>query len=50
MEALKVNDTLFKGSHSTEDLLKYYNNWAQTGKYDEVRQKMITVTHSMINL
>ncbi|XP_063435148.1 uncharacterized protein LOC134716221 isoform X1 [Mytilus trossulus] len=35
MEALKVNDTLFKGSHSTEDLLKYYNNWAQTGKYDE---------------
>lgn len=37
MEALKVNDTLFKGEHSTDEILKYYNEWAETGKYDEVR-------------
>ena len=37
MEALNVNDTLFKGEHSTDEILKYYNEWAQTGKYDEVR-------------
>ena len=36
MEALNVNDTLFKGEHSTDEILKYYNEWAQTGKYDEV--------------
>jgi len=37
MEALKVNDALFKGEHSTDEILKYYNEWAETGKYDEVR-------------
>lgn len=34
MEALKVNDILFKGDHSKEEVLRYYDNWARTGKYD----------------
>ena len=36
IEAYRANHEVFKGGLTKEEIAEYYNNWAESGKYDAV--------------